>query len=228
MALVASLLVALICTASSTTAELTSALPDHDRQLRPPRAAVGAIDLQGQQRQLQGYASGSDYVEARAQTSVSISATAYDERTGGEGGCGGGGCLPALAYDGVRDDDGSRWSCAKSIVPDRGQCEIVFRFESPQNVMGMKVSFWKGDERTRSLKVKMNGKKMGEFASTTGSITSSYDIQKNDVHTVTLESIGLGTNAWISLLEVNLMVAPVDGSDDDSTDGGIDDDDDLG
>lgn len=44
---------------------------------------------------------------------------------------------------------------------------------------------------------------MGEFKSTAGEITTSYDIQKNDVRTVTLESIGLDTSGWISLLEVS-------------------------
>lgn len=51
--------------------------------------------------------------------------------------------------------------------------------------------------------VKMNGEKMGEFESTAGAITTSYDIQKDDVRTVTLESIGLDTKGWISLLEVS-------------------------
>lgn len=99
-------------------------------------------------------ASDNNYVEAATQTAVSVSATAFDERPGDASGCGEGGCLPGLAYDGVRDDDGSRWSCNKHLVPDGGQCEIVFSFETPQDIMGMQVSFWKGDERTRSLKVR--------------------------------------------------------------------------
>lgn len=87
-----------------------------------------------------------------------MTATAFDERpgeAGGEVGCGEDGCLPELAHDGVSDlsDVGSRWSCAEDIVPDGGQCEIEFAFGSPQDIMDVRVAFWKGDERTRSLKV---------------------------------------------------------------------------
>lgn len=53
------------------------------------------------------------------------------------------------------------------------------------------------------LQVTMNGEKIGEFESTAGATTTSYDIQRNDVLTVTLESIGLDTTGWISLLEVS-------------------------
>eukprot|EP00903_Cladosiphon_okamuranus_P017040 g15705.t1 len=211
------LLLALCGTVSSTATQLTSILPEYARQVSTPRAVVETIDLQGRQLQDDNEDSDINYVEAGAQTTVSVSATAYDERHGDAHGCGDSGCLPSLAYDGVRDDGMSRWSCAKKIVPDGGQCEITFSFESPQDVMGMKVSFWKGDERTRTLKVKMNGKKLGEFESTARAITTSYNVQQNDVRTVTLESIGLDKNGWISLVEVNLMVAPA-GSDDDSTD----------
>lgn len=52
------------------------------------------------------------------------------------------------------EDVQSRWSCSEQIVPYGGQCEITFEFEEAQDIMGMAVSFWKGDERQRSLKVK--------------------------------------------------------------------------
>lgn len=91
------------------------------------------------------------------QTDVYVTATAYDERTGKESGgigCGDRGCLPSLAYDGTSDDGESRWSCSKDIVPNGGQCEITFTFDSPQDVRDMHVAFWKGDERSRSFKVR--------------------------------------------------------------------------
>lgn len=53
------------------------------------------------------------------------------------------------------------------------------------------------------LQVKINGERVGEFESTAGAITTSYDIEYYDVRTVILESIGLDTNEWISLLEVS-------------------------
>lgn len=96
-------------------------------------------------------------VEAGTVTTIDVTASAYDLRPGGASGdvgCGETGCLPALARDGATDDDDeSRWSCAKKVVADGGQCEIEFTFESPQDILDVQVAFWKGDERTRTLKV---------------------------------------------------------------------------
>lgn len=99
-----------------------------------------------------------DYVEAGTKTTIDVTASAYDDRpgeSGGDVGCGEDGCLPGLAHDGIGEEDlESRWSCAKDIVPDGGQCEIKFAFGSPQNIVDVQVAFWKGDERTRTLKVR--------------------------------------------------------------------------
>lgn len=99
------------------------------------------------------------YVEASTKTTVSVTASAYDERPGGESGgqgCGQHGCKPALAYDGISYDVESRWSCSKEIVHDEGQCEIEFTFEHPQDIVEMQVALWKGDERPRFLKVSLD------------------------------------------------------------------------
>lgn len=105
-----------------------------------------------QQEDADGY-----YVEVGTKTSVEVTATAYDERPGqesGDVGCGADGCLPDLAHDGIGEDDvESRWSCSKEIVPGGGQCEITFAFGTPQDIMDVEVAFWKGDERSRTLKV---------------------------------------------------------------------------
>lgn len=85
------------------------------------------------------------YVEAGTKTTVGVSASAYDDRPGESGddvGCGEDGCLPALAHDGIGEEDvESRWSCAEKIVPDGGQCEIEFAFGSPQNILDVEVAF---------------------------------------------------------------------------------------
>ncbi|CAB1098072.1 unnamed protein product [Ectocarpus sp. CCAP 1310/34] len=152
-----------------------------------------------------------ELVNAATITAIAASATGFDERPGqasGDHGCGKYGCLPVLATDGITDDVESRWSCAEDIVPDGGQCEIEFTFSHPQNLKQLQVDFWKGEERTRTLKVKINGEKFGEFDSHPGSVTSYFDVIAYDVHTVTLESLGLDTDEWISLLEVIFMVEP--------------------
>ena len=97
------------------------------------------------------------YVEVGTKTNVFVSANAYDTRPGqasGSNGCMDDGCAPALSRDGNSDDVESRWSCNPSIVPGGGLCEIEFVFEAPQDVKGVQVVFWKGDERTRTLEVR--------------------------------------------------------------------------
>lgn len=93
-------------------------------------------------------------IEVGAQTGVSIDATGYDKRPESEGGCGKSGCEPDLAHDGIVADPQSRWSCSKKLVPSGGQCVITFTFEDRQNMVGLDVSFFKGDERRRKLKVR--------------------------------------------------------------------------
>eukprot|EP00752_Nemacystus_decipiens_P009696 g8660.t1 len=152
-----------------------------------------------------------DYVEAGTKTTVSVTASAWDERPGSESGdvgCGEDGCLPALAHDGIGEEDiESRWSCSEDIVPDE-QCEIEFTFGSPMDIVDVEVDFFKGDERSRTLKVNFDGKKIGEFDSTPGSITTSLGIKQDGVESVTLESLGIDNDEWISLLEVRFMVEP--------------------
>ncbi|CAM9353581.1 unnamed protein product [Ectocarpus sp. 13 AM-2016] len=153
-----------------------------------------------------------EFVEAGSKTTVGVTASAYDDRPGegaGDVGCGEMGCLPDLAHDGVGEEDTeSRWSCAEEIVPNGGQCEITFTFDSPQDITDVQVAFWKGDERTRTLKVKINGDKIGEYESYPGSTFNSFGIQENGVHTVAMESVGIDRDDWISLLEVRFMVDP--------------------
>lgn len=49
----------------------------------------------------------------------------------------------------------------------------------------------------------INGDIIGEFDSLPGSIVTPLDIQEDEVQTVKLESIGIGNDEWISLLEVS-------------------------
>lgn len=51
--------------------------------------------------------------------------------------------------------------------------------------------------------VKVNGDKIGEFDSTPESIYTFLGIEEEDVNSVTLESLGIGEDEWISLLEVS-------------------------
>lgn len=59
--------------------------------------------------------------------------------------------------------------------------------------------------RSTPRQVNVNGDKIGEFESQSGSTVTSLGIEEDDVHTITLESIGIGKNEWISLLEVSWL-----------------------
>ena len=97
-----------------------------------------------------------NYIEAGSKTTVGVSANAYDTRPGLASnmvGCQEDGCSPSLTRDGISDDIESRWSCAQAIVPDGGFCEIMFTFESPQDIVDIQVAFPYDDESARSLEV---------------------------------------------------------------------------
>lgn len=101
--------------------------------------------------------SGCALVEAGTKTTITASANAYDVRPGAaysNSGCMEDGCTPGLTRDGETDDTESRWSCIPSIVANGELCEIDFMFENPQDIVEVKVAFWKGDERTRTLEVR--------------------------------------------------------------------------
>lgn len=51
--------------------------------------------------------------------------------------------------------------------------------------------------------MKINGDQIGHFESQSGSIVTSLGIEEDEVNTITLESIGIGKDEWISLLEVS-------------------------
>lgn len=51
----------------------------------------------------------------------------------------------------------------------------------------------------------IDGEKVGEYESQSGSVTTSLGITEDNVHTVTVESIGLERDEWISVLEVSKL-----------------------
>lgn len=90
-------------------------------------------------------------------TVVTVTSTGFDERPGAEAediGCGTGGCVPELARDGILDIMESRWSCKGDIVePGEDICKIEFVFEEDQDIDQLQVAFFRGDLRSRTLKV---------------------------------------------------------------------------
>ncbi|CAN0485268.1 unnamed protein product [Ectocarpus sp. 12 AP-2014] len=155
-----------------------------------------------------------DAVEVGTKTEVGVSATAHDVRPGsnsGDVGCGevgGLGCTATNTRDRIVSDIESRWSCVTSLVPDEGPCQIEFSFAEPQNIVDIQVAFWKGNERTRTLDVHVNGELNHTHESYADSTFNTLGVTATDVSTVMLESVALLSDEWISLIEVLIFVIP--------------------
>ncbi|CAN0236221.1 unnamed protein product, partial [Ascophyllum nodosum] len=145
-------------------------------------------------------------VEAGTLTTVVASASAYDTRPGGESGdvgCGDDGCLPSLIRDNVTTDGESRWSCSEKIVPDGGQCTIVFNLDQPFYVAYVHVAFWNEDERTLQLQViKTNGEDSGTISAYPGSTFPSSTIDEDGGNVISLTLVNAEEDDWINILEV--------------------------
>lgn len=98
------------------------------------------------------------FVEAGSKTTVRVSANAYDMRPGkksGHHGCNEDGCVPELTRDGITAVEAeSRWSCKSKLVPHGKPCAIEFKFADPQDLKRVEVAFFKGDQRSRTVKVR--------------------------------------------------------------------------
>ncbi|CAN0453097.1 unnamed protein product, partial [Ectocarpus sp. 12 AP-2014] len=149
-----------------------------------------------------------DAVEVGTKTEVGVSATAHDVRPGsssGEVGCGevgGLGCTATNTRDGIFSNIESRGSCATILAPDEGPCQIEFTFAEPQTIVDIQVAFWKGNERTRTLGVHVNGELTHAHESYVDSTFNTLGVTATEASTVMLESVALLSNEWISLLEV--------------------------
>eukprot|EP00904_Undaria_pinnatifida_P003008 jgi/Undpi1/12708/HiC_scaffold_6.g02376.m1 len=144
-------------------------------------------------------------VDAGTKTVVTVSTNAYDTRPGADSndiGCNLDGCLPELARDGNNDDIESRWSCARKIVVEDDACEITFDLEDAQDIKDVQVSFWKKDIRMRKLQVSVNGNDIGSFDSAPDTEYTALGVEADSVTSLTLTSIDLDDDEWISLIEV--------------------------
>lgn len=144
-----------------------------------------------------------DQVDARERTTVTQSSTAYDTKTEDNGGCDTSGCTPALTRDQDLDQE-SRWSCSEQLndVP----CAITYSFENAQDIGRVRIKFYKGDERVRSLTLTDNT----GWETTITSSGSSIDYETFDVFTdetawLTIEALDLGRTDWLSIIEVRVQ-----------------------
>lgn len=139
-----------------------------------------------------------DAVEVGEITTVVVKANGHDERTSGNG-CAPDGCRPENTRDGSLS---TRWSCKESLLGGVN-CKITFELSEPQDLDVILIAFYKGAERTRKLKVKINGSAYTEIVSS--GQTDEFEVFQlgtDSTSEVTLEGLELGSEDWIALTEV--------------------------
>eukprot|EP00752_Nemacystus_decipiens_P008614 g7693.t1 len=152
-------------------------------------------------------------VEVGEVVGVTVSANAFDPDNGDEKGCPPDGCLPANTRDG--DLEGiSRWSCKRDLVEDGDECHIVYEFSGALDIYSMWVAFYDGDTRTRTLDVVANGVSL--FDVTSGGDSENLEefvLNAEGVLALTLVSVGLEADDWLSVIEVEFYVSEGDAAD---------------
>ena len=134
-------------------------------------------------------------VDAGKRTRVYVDATDYDYRDADDGGCDPNGCVPENTRDGSRAAN-SRWSCQGD------GCCITYSFKVPQDIIRVRIAFYKGDQRIRTLDVYENGDYHSSI--TSGGVTSGF--QNFLLNTDETEYIKLclddDGDDWLSITEV--------------------------
>lgn len=131
-----------------------------------------------------------------AVTGVTATANGWDARTIGYG-CVPKGCLPANVLEPSIDDD-SRWSC----LPSRQGvevCELIFDFDEPQDIFEIRVAMWKGDRRSRTIDVWVDGV-LSTRAETSG-VTLGYEVyylSATQASSIVLQQAG-PLEEWLSI-----------------------------
>ena len=85
-------------------------------------------------------------------------------------------------------------------------CEITYIFEQPQDIVRMFIAFYKGDERTRELKVKVNAS--SRYTVESSGETNGFEefaLDLDGTESLTLEGLGLHRDQWIAITEVGTL-----------------------
>ena len=144
---------------------------------------------------------GGRLVDAGERTTVAVIANALDPRTS-EVGCASDGCKAANAADGYLS---TRWSCKEDLLD---AYQIMYTFEEPQDVVRVLIAFYKDEDRTRKLKVKLNGSLRYEVIQSSGETGGfeRFELDTEENETLTLEGVDLQGDEWITITEVSQMI----------------------
>lgn len=142
-------------------------------------------------------------VDARYRTNVEVAASAYDTRSSGNG-CSPNGCIPENTRDRSTANN-SRWSCKGDLMDDDTdqRCWIEYYFEEPQDIVEIRISFYKGTKNTRTLDVYDNGAYHSEIESS-GETNwyQTFYLDTDETETLRLYLDDSSTKTWLSIKEV--------------------------
>lgn len=136
-------------------------------------------------------------MDAGELTEVTVTANGWETS---EDICGAGGCVPGNTRDGSMADM-SRWACKEDIVGDN--CVIDFEFEEPQDLVSMKIAFYKGDESKQEFKLRVNGEVVTKLESS--GETDGYEtfmLNTDETSSLGLEGLGMDGDEYMSIIEV--------------------------
>lgn len=146
-------------------------------------------------------------MDAAARTTVAVSSSADHEDE-----CGSSDCSADLTRDSDSEDDDSRWSCHYDL--EAKNCKLWYRFGEPQYLHSVELAFFRGDQRTRSFKVKTfdsdNRRTTTKFTSsgeTDG--FESFKIDNDDVTKLYIQPAAPDKDEWISIKEVKSVSQPL-------------------
>ncbi|CAM9225364.1 unnamed protein product, partial [Scytosiphon promiscuus] len=142
-------------------------------------------------------------VEAGSVTVVSVDAPVYDTRSSAPYGCSPAGCVGANTRDGLVSTE-SRWSCATSLDPS-ATCAITYTLEDAQYIQALRIALYKGDTRTRTMDVVVDGEVILTWTSSGN--TAGFDDVLLGVQGQAIELRGvLADSEWLSISEVEILV----------------------
>lgn len=83
----------------------------------------------------------------------------------------------------------------------------MYTFEEPQDIVRVLIAFYKGDERTRGLKVKINGSSQDVTLESSGETEElqPFEFNTDETETFVLEARGLSGDEWIAITEVGTL-----------------------
>lgn len=146
-------------------------------------------------------------VDARERTTVEVAANGYDTKNTLGNGCSPDGCVPENTRD-ENTSDNSRWSCKGDIINGSGGCWIEYYFDEPQDIVEIRISFYQGNTRTRTLNVYENSQFHSQIQSS--GLTSSYesfylDTDETSELMLYLDNWESNPSMWLSIKEVRVL-----------------------